>query len=203
MCWQWQDRFDGDGRSASDRRPETRVSDDDRHAVIEELQRHTADGRLTLDEFEERVDEVLQARTAADLKVTTRDLPAAPGVGRNPARRPRDVVGRHAQHAGPLGQRPDRTRDVPDPNHARARAIPHDDLAAAVARRRGRLRLQRRRSGPRVTRRNLARMRRGHADRTREQRGHEHRKQAGAERSQSQRPSGAGEGLGPVSVRTT
>jgi hypothetical protein len=52
------------------------VSDSDRRAVIDALQRHTGDGRLTLDEFEDRVGEVLSARTRADLDATLRELPS-------------------------------------------------------------------------------------------------------------------------------
>ncbi|MBV9951830.1 MAG: DUF1707 domain-containing protein [Acidimicrobiia bacterium] len=55
------------------------MSDSDRQAVIDALQRHTGDGRLTLDEFEERVDEVLEARTRADLDATLRELPSLRG----------------------------------------------------------------------------------------------------------------------------
>jgi hypothetical protein len=55
---------------------ELRASDDDRNRVVAELHRHTADGRLTLDEFSERVGAVWAARTLGDLAALTRDLPA-------------------------------------------------------------------------------------------------------------------------------
>ena len=54
---------------------DTRVSDAERNRVIELLKQHTADGRLTLDEFEARVDETLAARTGSDLRMVVRDLP--------------------------------------------------------------------------------------------------------------------------------
>src|SRR3954453_11105042 len=90
MCWHGHDRFYWSERTerwgaplrhrsddpTSSRRADLRVSDADRQAVIEDLQRHTGDGRLTLDEFEDRVDEVLQARTQADLDAATRELPS-------------------------------------------------------------------------------------------------------------------------------
>jgi hypothetical protein len=80
MCWHGHDRYYGSERADRwDRPPErrdVRVSDADRQVVIEALQRHTGDGRLTLEEFEERVDEVLGARTRADLDATLRELPA-------------------------------------------------------------------------------------------------------------------------------
>jgi class 3 adenylate cyclase len=53
-----------------------RIADADRHVVIDRLREHTAAGRLTLDEFDSRVDEVMHARTVADLHATLRELPA-------------------------------------------------------------------------------------------------------------------------------
>jgi len=58
--------------------PDLRISDDDRQQVTELLRRHTADGRLTLDEFAERVGVALAARTRSDLEAVTADLPRAP-----------------------------------------------------------------------------------------------------------------------------
>ncbi|MGW0216480.1 DUF1707 SHOCT-like domain-containing protein [Micromonospora chokoriensis] len=62
---------------------ELRASDDDRNRVVAELHRHTAAGRLTLDEFSERAGAVWTARTLGDLAALTRDLPALsdPAVG--------------------------------------------------------------------------------------------------------------------------
>ncbi|MEU8297562.1 DUF1707 domain-containing protein [Micromonospora sp. NPDC048909] len=59
---------------------ELRASDDDRHRVVTELQGHTAAGRLTLDEFSERVGAVWTARTLNDLAALTRDLPGPAGA---------------------------------------------------------------------------------------------------------------------------
>lgn len=53
-----------------------RASDADRERVIADLQRHTQVGRLTLDEFSERVGAVYEARTVDELAETTADLPA-------------------------------------------------------------------------------------------------------------------------------
>jgi hypothetical protein len=55
--------------------PRLRASDDDRQRVVDALQQHAAAGRLTLDEYAERVDSVLAARTHADLGTVTSDLP--------------------------------------------------------------------------------------------------------------------------------
>ncbi|MCG5469168.1 DUF1707 domain-containing protein [Micromonospora sp. LAH09] len=63
---------------------ELRASDDDRNRVVAELHRHTAAGRLTLDEFSDRAGAVWTARTLGDLAALTRDLPALadpPGDG--------------------------------------------------------------------------------------------------------------------------
>jgi hypothetical protein len=55
--------------------PDLRASDADRQRVVDALERHTAAGRLTLDEYAERVDLALAARTHADLTRITQDLP--------------------------------------------------------------------------------------------------------------------------------
>lgn len=63
------------------------ISDDDRRAAVTELRRHCTDGRLTLDEFDERAGQAYEARTQADLVAVLRDLPELP---------PRPAVTRHA-----------------------------------------------------------------------------------------------------------
>jgi hypothetical protein len=63
--------------------PGLRASDDDRMRVVADLERHTAAGRLTLDEFSERVAKALAAPTRADLAAVTSDLPAQqPAISR-------------------------------------------------------------------------------------------------------------------------
>jgi hypothetical protein len=52
-----------------------RASDDDRDRLVEQLQRHAAAGRLSLDEYAERVDRVLVARTHGELAAVVDDLP--------------------------------------------------------------------------------------------------------------------------------
>ncbi|TDC57474.1 DUF1707 domain-containing protein [Micromonospora sp. KC207] len=75
---------------------ELRASDDDRHRVVAGLQRHTSLGRLTLDEFSDRVAEVWAARTLGDLAAVTRDLPADPpadpAAAASPAHGRRDML---------------------------------------------------------------------------------------------------------------
>jgi DUF1707 SHOCT-like domain len=62
-----------------------RASDADRDAVLAELGEHFQAGRLTLEEFDERSDVALRARTFGELADLTRDLPAPSRV---PARSP-------------------------------------------------------------------------------------------------------------------
>ncbi|MHB1500348.1 MAG: DUF1707 SHOCT-like domain-containing protein [Candidatus Dormibacteria bacterium] len=58
--------------------PSTRASDSDRETVVEELRQHHADGRLSLDELEERVGRAFQARTMGELTPVLADLPQPP-----------------------------------------------------------------------------------------------------------------------------
>ena len=54
---------------------DVRVSDADRDLAIAQLRQHAAEGRLTLDEFSERVGQALGAVTRADLDAVLADLP--------------------------------------------------------------------------------------------------------------------------------
>jgi len=55
--------------------PELRASDADRERVVNALREHTAAGRLTLEEFAERMGRAYEARTVAELDELGRDLP--------------------------------------------------------------------------------------------------------------------------------
>jgi hypothetical protein len=55
--------------------PAQRASDDDRDTVLRALERHTAVGRLSLDEFDQRSTAALAAVTLDDLAALTADLP--------------------------------------------------------------------------------------------------------------------------------
>ncbi|MEU4450688.1 DUF1707 domain-containing protein [Nocardioides sp. NPDC023903] len=59
------------------RRADLRVSDADRHAVAEILREAAGEGRLDIDELEERLEETYKAKTYADLEPITQDLPIA------------------------------------------------------------------------------------------------------------------------------
>jgi hypothetical protein len=61
-------------------RDNLRASDADRERIVESLRRHTADGRLTMDEFEQRMAAAYAARTFGDLAVLTTDLPVDLGA---------------------------------------------------------------------------------------------------------------------------
>lgn len=66
-----------------------RASDAERDAVVETLRRHTADGRLTMAEFEDRVAEAFAARTRGDLGPVLRELPPLPDPHQDATRRRR------------------------------------------------------------------------------------------------------------------
>ncbi|MFF4588837.1 DUF1707 domain-containing protein [Streptomyces sp. NPDC001388] len=57
--------------------PDLRASDADRERVAEVLRDALAEGRLDLEEFEERLEQTYRARTYGELAPVTRDLPAA------------------------------------------------------------------------------------------------------------------------------
>ncbi|MET8249610.1 DUF1707 domain-containing protein [Streptomyces sp. NPDC005202] len=68
----------------TDELPELRASDADRERVAEVLRDALAEGRLDMEEFEERLEAAYKARTYGELTPLTRDLPdtgiAAPAV---------------------------------------------------------------------------------------------------------------------------
>src|SRR5690348_7837155 len=70
-----------------DRRPDLRISDSDRDRAAEVLREAHAEGRISIDELDERLTSVYNAKTFADLVPVTRDLPetqdaAAPAPAR-------------------------------------------------------------------------------------------------------------------------
>jgi Domain of unknown function (DUF1707) len=66
-----------------------RASDDDRERAIASLREHLAAGRLTLEEFTERMSAALAATTTADLDAPLRELPPATV---QPRRRPTRIL---------------------------------------------------------------------------------------------------------------
>ncbi len=71
-----------------------RASDADRERVADILREAAGDGRLTMEELDERLDAVYAARTYAELEPITRDLPAA-GSAPAPAPAPAPPVDGH------------------------------------------------------------------------------------------------------------
>jgi hypothetical protein len=56
-----------------------RISDDDRHRVAEILRQAAGEGRIDLDELDDRLEQTYAAKTYADLVPITLDLPTTPG----------------------------------------------------------------------------------------------------------------------------
>jgi hypothetical protein len=71
---------------------ELRASDADRERAITDLREHAAAGRLTLEEFSERADRAVAAKTLADLEEVRSDLPSAVPATRA-RRRPKRFTG--------------------------------------------------------------------------------------------------------------
>jgi Domain of unknown function (DUF1707) len=75
--------------SPAEREPQhLRASDADRERVAEVLRQAAGDGRLTMDELDERLDAVYQAKTYAELEPVTHDLPSPDGYTPAPAPAP-------------------------------------------------------------------------------------------------------------------
>jgi hypothetical protein len=60
------------------RRAALRASDADREQIVSFLQQHHTEGRLTVDEFTDRMQRAFNARTFGELEPLTRDLPPLP-----------------------------------------------------------------------------------------------------------------------------
>jgi hypothetical protein len=65
-----------------------RASDKERESVVDVLRDAYTDGRLTLDEFEERMSAAYAAKTWTDLRQLTGDLPVEPLLGADLNHRP-------------------------------------------------------------------------------------------------------------------
>lgn len=69
--------------------PDLRVSDSERTEVADRLGQHYGDGRLNTDEFNERVERAMGAKTQSDLSGLFDDLPSLDDHPEVPARRER------------------------------------------------------------------------------------------------------------------
>src|SRR6476619_7696092 len=76
-----------------DNRPDVRLSDIDRDRAAEVLREAHAQGRITVDELDERLTSVYNAKTFADLVPVTRDLPATQDAAAAAAPPPRRIGG--------------------------------------------------------------------------------------------------------------
>ncbi|MEU0130577.1 DUF1707 domain-containing protein [Streptomyces sp. NPDC006289] len=74
-----------------------RASDAERERIAETLREAVAEGRLEMDEFEQRLDATFKARTHAELEPLVRDLPV-PGAASRPVAGP--VAGRNETSGG-------------------------------------------------------------------------------------------------------
>jgi len=83
-----------------------RASDKDRDSVVDVLRDAYTDGRLTLDEFEERTSSAYAAKTWAELRELTADLPVEPPLGADLSYQPQAVSPR----AVPPAPRPHQAR---------------------------------------------------------------------------------------------
>jgi hypothetical protein len=81
-----------------------RAGDADREHAVLVLREHTAAGRLSLEEFSERVGQAYAAKTLAELDAIRRDLPAqtTPAAAQRRATRFTGVVFGHTQRTGRL-----------------------------------------------------------------------------------------------------
>jgi hypothetical protein len=78
---------------ANNGRGQMRAADVDRDRAVSFLTTAFTEGRLTKDEYDERVERALHARTYADLDMIVTDLPGARNVGTPPVVRPKGTNG--------------------------------------------------------------------------------------------------------------
>ena len=78
-----------------------RISDAERHQVSEMLRDAAGDGRLTIDELDERIEAVYAAKTYADLVPVTVDLPGAAAILPKAAFTPAPTSAARVQPLGP------------------------------------------------------------------------------------------------------
>lgn len=83
-------------------REDQRAAHEDRDQVVDVLRQAAGDGRLTLDELDERVGAALTARTYGELTALVSDLPAARDTPAGPPQtpEPKDLVRIDCHHSG-------------------------------------------------------------------------------------------------------
>ncbi|MGN9786761.1 DUF1707 SHOCT-like domain-containing protein [Nonomuraea sp. ZG12] len=81
--------------------PEMRASDVDRDKVAAVLREHTAEGRITMDEFNERLEQLYKSKTYGELARLTADLPDVDLRNNRPAKiTPQPVAKQAGMHPG-------------------------------------------------------------------------------------------------------
>jgi Domain of unknown function (DUF1707) len=74
-------------------RNDLRASHEDRDRIVELLRVSAGDGRLSIDELDERVEAALTARTYGELEALVTDLPATPGAAAGvPVKKPKEMI---------------------------------------------------------------------------------------------------------------
>ncbi|RVX47116.1 uncharacterized protein DUF1707 [Nonomuraea polychroma] len=79
--------------------PEMRASDSDRDRVAAILREHTAQGRITMDEFNERLEQLYQSKTYGELAKLTSDLPDV-DLRNRPAKTAKAIESKDGMHSG-------------------------------------------------------------------------------------------------------
>jgi hypothetical protein len=79
--------------------PEMRASDGDRDKVAAILREHTAQGRITMDEFNERLEQLYESKTYGELARLTADLPDV-DLRHRPAKTAQVPAKREGMHSG-------------------------------------------------------------------------------------------------------
>lgn len=97
------DATTGDGATAGDGEPVAgiRASDAERDATLERLSAASGDGRLTLEEFSQRMDRATTAKTRAELDRLVADLPTDVGAASSTVAK--RGSGRPSWHISPIG----------------------------------------------------------------------------------------------------
>lgn len=80
-----------------------RASDAERQVVINQLNDAFSAGRLTLDEFNDRISSAYSARTRSDLNMLVTDLPSAPQTHPTGGHASTGDTGRTQWHVSPIG----------------------------------------------------------------------------------------------------
>jgi hypothetical protein len=81
-----------DDAAPAARSGDLRASHEDRDRIVELLRVSAGDGRLSMDELDERVGAALTARTYGELEALVTDLPASPGPVTGVPARPKELV---------------------------------------------------------------------------------------------------------------